>query len=121
MHTYSFEKLDAWQKGRILNKEIYLLSQKFPVEERFGITSQIRRACISITCNLAEGSGRSTGKEQARFSEIAFGSLMEVLSLLILCADLGYCLASDLALLRPQIDDIALKISRLRSTQLSRV
>jgi four helix bundle protein len=54
MHIYAFEKLDAWQLGRELNKKIYQLSKNLPNDERFGVISQIRRASISVTCNLAE-------------------------------------------------------------------
>lgn len=75
---YSFEKLDVWKKARILTGTIYKISAKFPPEERFGLTSQIRRASVSVCSNLAEGSGRVSGKEQARFTEIAYSSLLEL-------------------------------------------
>lgn len=120
MHTYSFEKLEAWKLGRELNKQVYRLSKNLPSDERFGIVSQIRRASISVTCNLAEGCGRTKGKEQARFSEIAYGSLMEVLNLLITCNDLDFLPQSDIDTIRPLIDDISRKISALRSAQLNR-
>jgi four helix bundle protein len=120
MHMYAFEKLDVWQLGRELNKQVYRLSKNLPNEERFGVVSQIRRASISVTCNLAEGSGRTKGKEQARFSEIAYGSLMEVLNLLITCNDLDFLPQSDIDTIRPLIEDISRKISALRSSQLKR-
>ena len=117
MKQYHFEKLEVWQKSRILIKCIYQISKDFPADERFGMTQQIRRAGISITCNLAEGTSRMTGKEQARFSEIAFGSLMEVLNLLIIAVDLEY-LSDDLLIqTRPLIDEIGNKINALRETQ----
>ncbi|NUO02982.1 MAG: four helix bundle protein, partial [Saprospiraceae bacterium] len=68
------------QCGRLLIKGIYQLSQIFTSDEKFGMTQQIRRACISITCNIAEGSSRHSGKDQARFTEIAYGSLLEALN-----------------------------------------
>ena len=120
MHIYAFEKLDAWQLGRELNKKIYQLSKNLPNDERFGVISQIRRASISVTCNLAEGSGRTKGKDQARFSEIAFSSLMEVLNLLIICVDLGYLDHNEVESIRPLIENISRKISGLRTAQLKR-
>lgn len=64
MHTYSFEKLETWQKARIFRKEVYLLTKKFPKEETFGLTSQIKRSASSIADCLAEGSARITPKER---------------------------------------------------------
>lgn len=120
MKQYSFEKLDVWQKGRLLVKAVYQLSKGFPADERFGMTQQIRRACISVTCNLAEGSARITGKEQARFSEISFGSLLEVLNLLIAAVDLDYITEATLAENRPLIEEIGNKLNALRESQVKR-
>ena len=88
MRQFSFERLDVWQRGRELCKIVYRVSQKFPSDERFGATQQIRRAVLSITCNLAEGSSRHKSVEKARYTEIAYGSLMEVLNVLIVAVDL---------------------------------
>ena len=94
-YTYAFEKLTVWQMNRQFAKKLYLKTKSFPKEEFFGITSQIRRACISVSCNLAEGSARKTPKEQLRFYEIAFASGAEVVNLLILCNDLELLSAPD--------------------------
>ena len=75
MFIYSFEKLEAWQLSKLLNKELYNMTREFPDEERFGLISQIRRATISVSSNRVEGV--NTPKAQANYSEIAFGSLME--------------------------------------------
>ena len=120
MHTYSFEKLEVWQLGRDLNKRIYKLSQQLPSDEKFGAMAQIRRASLSVTCNLAEGSGRRSGKDQARFSEIAYSSLMEVLNLLIIFVDLEFLNQADLDVTRPLIENISRKVSALQSAQLKR-
>jgi four helix bundle protein len=120
MHAYTFEKLEVWQRGRELNKQVYHLSLQLPNDEKFGMTSQVRRASLSVTCNLAEGSGRTKGKEQARFSEIAYGSLVEVLNLLITAVDLKYIHQSDLADIRPLIEEISRKINALRLSQLEK-
>ena len=120
MRHYYFEKLEVWQKGRLLVKEVYELSKNFPADEKFGMVQQIRRAGISVTCNLAEGSSRFSGKDQARFSEIAFGSLLEVLNLLIASVDLGYISEEMMNAQRPLIEEIGNKINALRETQLKR-
>ena len=74
MHIYSFEKLDVWMEARQLVKWIYIHTASFPSEEKFGLVMQLRRAAISIVSNLAEGSGRQSSKDQAHFSQIAYGS-----------------------------------------------
>jgi four helix bundle protein len=120
MRKFYFENLDVWQKGRILIKDIYRLSQKFPSEERFGMSSQIRRAVVSINCNIAEGNSRHTGKDQARFTEIAYGSLLETLNLLIVATDLEYLTEPEVLEIRPLIQEIGNKLNALRETQLKR-
>ena len=120
MKQYFFEKLEVWQRARLLVKEVYQLTQKMPPEEKFGLTSQIRRSALSVTCNLVEGVSRMTGKEQARYSEIAYGSLMEVLNLLILSADLSYITTSEMDTHRPLIEEISHKINQLRKSQLAK-
>ena len=87
MKTFSFEKLIAWQKARELASEIYKTTKLFPKDELFGLTSQMRRCAVSIASNLAEGSGRNSMKDKARFTEIAFGSALELLNQLILSFD----------------------------------
>ncbi|MEM9328261.1 MAG: four helix bundle protein [Bacteroidota bacterium] len=83
MKEYAFEKLEVWQISRSLLKNIYNLTAKFPSEERFGFSSQLRRASLSVSSNIAECSTRRGSKEQACFYKIAFGSLVEVLNQLI--------------------------------------
>ena len=119
-HAYAFEKLDVWQRGRELNRQIYQLSGQLPSEEKFGIVNQVRRASVSITCNLAEGSARSNGKDQARFSEMAYGSLMEVLNLLITAVDLNYLQPLDVDRVRPLVEEMSRKINALRLSQLEK-
>lgn len=120
MKQYFFEKLRVWQSGRVLVKNVYALTKKMPADEKFGLISQIRRAALSVTCNLAEGTSRSSGKEQARFSEIAFGGLMELLNLLITSSDLDYITESELDALRPLIEEIGNMLNKLKETQLAR-
>jgi len=77
-YTYGFERLEVWQNARKLVTSIYSLTKEFPKEERFGLVDQLGRAVISVTANIAEGSSRLSAKDQAHFSNLAYGSLMEV-------------------------------------------
>ena len=90
MKIFSFEKLIAWQKARELALEIYKITKLFPKDELFGITSQMRRCSVSVASNLAEGSGRNSMKDKARFTEIEYGSALELLNQLILSFDFEY-------------------------------
>jgi four helix bundle protein len=82
--------LDAWRLSRQLVGDVYRLTQTFPKEELFGLTSQMRRAAVSIPSNIAEGSARTGSREFAQFLNIARGSLSELETQLILASDLGY-------------------------------
>ncbi|RKD32261.1 four helix bundle protein [Thermohalobacter berrensis] len=85
-----FKKLDVWKKAYNLSLEVYKTTKNFPSDETFGLTSQIRRASVSISTNIAEGNGRIYSKEYIKFLSIARGSTMEVENLLMLSRDLGY-------------------------------
>jgi four helix bundle protein len=86
----NFTDLKAWRVGHQIVLEIYALSKTFPREELFGLVSQIRRAAVSITSNLAEGFSRSTAKDKAHFYAITLGSLTEVQNQILIAKDLGY-------------------------------
>ena len=77
---FNFEKLDVWQKAIDFADLIYNETRAFPREERFGLTNQLRRAAVSISSNIAEGSSRSSKNDFARFTEIAAGSVFEAVS-----------------------------------------
>ena len=77
---FRFEKLEVWRKAVDFADRVYAVTRAFPSDERFGLTSQMRRASVSISSNIAEGSGRSSDKDFTHFLQIAYGSLMEVLS-----------------------------------------
>lgn len=97
-----------------------MITKDFPADEKYGLTSQIRRATISVSSNLAEGAARKTSKDQAHFSTIAFGSLMELLNQLILAADLEYIANDKLTELRLKIEEIGNKLNALRNSQIQR-
>ncbi len=85
-----FRRLQVWHKAHALVLAIYRASSKFPSDERFGLTSQVRRACVSISANIAEGCGRHTDDDFARFLDYAMGSASEVEYHLLLARDLGF-------------------------------
>jgi four helix bundle protein len=86
----SYRKLIVWQKAMTLAKDIYTLTQSFPKEELYGLTSQLRRCAVSIPSNIAEGRGRGGDKEFIRFLQIALGSLYELQTQLELSVELGF-------------------------------
>ena len=120
MRKFSFEKLDVWQLSRKLTITIYNISKQFPEEEKYGLTSQIRRAIISVSSNIAEGTSRQSGIEQARYTEIAYGSLLEVLNQLILASDLEYISVETVNLQRSAIEELVNKLYKLRLSQLNK-
>ncbi len=90
MTIHNFRELIAWQKAMQLSKKVYILTQTFPAEERFGLTSQIQRAVVSIPSNIAEGTGRTTQKELLHFLSFSLGSAYELETELLLAHDFNY-------------------------------
>ena len=121
MEQFTFEKLEAWQKSRVLVKNVYGIISKFPITEKFGLSSQLGRAIVSVTSNIAEGSGRPSLKERIHFFEIAYGSLMESLTQLIIASDLGFISEHDVEEVRVKITEVARLISGLRKSLLKRI
>lgn len=110
---FRFEKLEAWQEARAINRLVYQLTKKFPRQEMFAMTSQIRRASISVSSNIAEGSGRNSDKDFAHFLEQAYGSLMEVASVFYLALDEGYVGEGDLDPLFDELERLAKRTASL--------
>ena len=106
MKIHNYKELKIWQKSRILVKDIYTLTGKFPKEEFYGITSQSRRATVSVVSNIAEGAGRSTDRDFNRFLDIARGSLFELETLMILSNDLGFLSKEKLDLILDTVSEI---------------
>ena len=116
LRKFSFEKLEVYDKARALVTDVYRIQGEFPKEEKYGLGDQVRRAAVSITANLAEGSGRQSIREKIHFIEIPFGSLMEVFCELQTACDLGYMSEEQFDNLRPQFTDIAKMLSGLRNS-----
>lgn len=111
----NFRNLAVWQRSHHLALQIYTLSKSFPSEERFGVTSQLRRAAVSVPTNIAEGSKRRQPRDFAHFLNIAEGSLAEVEYLLILSKDLGYAGQADLNTIFNEIDEIQRMLNSLHA------
>ena len=84
----NFKKLQIWQQGMELVKEVYKLSKSLPSSEKYGLTNQITRAAVSIPSNIAEGSSRNSEKDYRRFLQIALGSSFEIETQLLIMQDL---------------------------------
>src|SRR5438105_13750507 len=110
-HEYSFERLRVWQSARELAKVIYTATAQFPGREIYGLSTQCNRAAISVAANLAEGSSRPSRKDQAHFSEIAYGSLIELACLLILSTDLGILSPESESVLRASVESVCAQLN----------
>lgn len=106
MGLNTYKNLKVWKKSRELVSQIYRLTSSFPDEEKYGITSQLRRAIISVTTNIAEGSARQSGKEFNRFLDIAYSSAIETENLVILSMDLSFIQQDDAKDLLNSLDEI---------------
>jgi four helix bundle protein len=113
---FSFERLEVWKLAVSYAGVVYDAADAFPRDERFGLTSQLRRAAMSISSNIAEGSGRSTNKEFIRFIEIAYGSLMETVSQLIIARQRGHLAQDGYQTIYELAERVARMLSRLRSS-----
>lgn len=117
MKTYSFEKLDCWQKAREMSLHIYKMTLNFPSDEKFGMVSQIRRCTNSISANIAEGTSRQTSKDQSHFSTIAYSSTLELLNHIILARDLDFISEETYVFTRENIEALTSLIAGLRKSQ----
>ena len=106
---FSFEKLIVYKRAKEYTIFVYSLIKQFPTEEKYAICDQLRRASVSITSNIAEGTSRSSTKEKSHFIEIAYGSLMETYSQLDIAKDLNY------------IDEVELNVARTKVVELKKL
>jgi four helix bundle protein len=105
----NYRQLSVWKRAHAFVLEVYQSTRAFPDSERYGLTSQLRRAAVSVVSNIAEGSGRQGDREHTRFLKIAHGSICEIECQLLLSRDLGYL---DAAAWKP-LDDDCQEISRM--------
>jgi four helix bundle protein len=117
---FRFEKLTVWQSARRLSGEVYAVTKSFPRDELFGLTSQLRRAVVSVSANIAEGSGRNSDADFAHFLEMAYGSAMEVASLLYLAADAGHLTLESRDTLLGLTSEVTAQLNRSLSVEWSK-
>ena len=118
-NIYSFEKLEVYQLARKFKIEIKLMSQVFPKEERFDLTSQINRSSASISANLAEGSGRSSNFDQAHFTNMSFSTGLETIDHLNTALDMQYINEEKYTEIRIKLDAILNKLNALYKFQIN--
>ena len=111
---YEYKNLDVYKESKNLVKMVYGLIEKFPKVETYALCDQLRRSVISVPSNIAEGSGRTSAKDQAHFFEMAFGSLMEVNCQMDIACDLGYIEPIELNQIEELIRKIAAMLFGLR-------
>ncbi|MBO5905897.1 MAG: four helix bundle protein [Kiritimatiellae bacterium] len=111
---FNYRKLVVWQKAMQMVGLVYAELKKLPLEEKYALTDQIRRAAISVVSNIAEGAGRSTNKDYSHFLAIARGSLYELMSELEIAEQLGYIIVST------EIESLAAEIARMLGSMLKK-
>ena len=116
MEVFGYRKLIAYQKAKEVVKHTYKLLKKFPAEERYAMSDQLRRASVSITSNIAEGVNRYSVKDKSHFIEMSYGSLMEVSSQFEIAEELGYITAEERLSMDQLIEEVARLLSGLQKT-----
>jgi len=111
-----FKELKVWQEAVTIATEIYKTTSQFPKHEQYGLTSQLNRAVVSISSNIAEGAGRNSSKEFYQFLGIAIGSLCEVESLLTVSNNLGLITSTDVESYSAQLLSIQNKLFKLQKS-----
>ena len=115
MSGFRFEKLDVWHRAVDFADSVYNATSSFPADERYGLTNQMRRAAVSVSSNIAEGSGRASDRDFGRFVEIAYGSLMEVVSQLSIAQRRKFILKETFDTVYQQADEVARMLSGLKA------
>ncbi len=118
--AFRFEGLDVWKRAVELAGQVYELTKKLPRTEQFGLIDQIRRAAVSVSANIAEGSARDTEKDFAHFLNISRGSLFELVSHFEVAVRLGYLAKSDVTEIKSEATEIVKMLSGLRKHILAR-
>lgn len=117
--SFRFEKLEVWHQAVALARLADEVTRIFPAEEKYSLTAQLRRAAVSVSANIAEGSGRPSSRDFAHFLDQAYGSTMEVVSLAEVAAGLAWMNRNVLAQIRSQAAKVAAMLSGLRKSVLA--
>ena len=125
MHTYKYEfsyrKLNVYQWSMSLVKEVYALLKLYPQHEQYAICDQMRRSAVSVPSNIAEGTSKTSPKEQFHFLEIAYGSLMELMCQIEISLDLSYISDEQFASLEEKVFTIYKMLPSMQATLRSRI
>lgn len=113
---HNFKELKVWQKSRMLTTEVYNLTRKLPKDEKFGLISQMDRAVVSISSNIAEGSGRGSNRDFRRFLNYSLGSAYELETQMILSYDLGFMSENDFSEISEKITEVQKMIFGFRKS-----
>jgi len=116
-YSLPHEKLTAWRKAKDFTIFIYKITKYLPRSEKYGLISQLRRAAVSVASNLAEGSARTSPRDQAHFTQIAYSSLMETLCQLQIAHELGLLDEHSYAEAREKVGELAAMLNSLYSSQ----
>lgn len=120
----TYEKLIVWRKSILLSKKIYLISKKFPREELFGFTDQLKRSSVSIPSNIAEGYGRNSRGDFKRFLSMSLGSVYELQTQIILCKEFKFIddkTFEELFLLSKEIDRMLYAMIKNIDSKISKI
>ena len=120
-YNFSFRKLNVYQISRTLVKDIYGLVNAFPTNEKYALGDQMRRAVVSIPSNIAEGTAKTSPKDQFRFLEISYGSLMELMCQTEIALDLQYINQDQFSLIETEIGDIYKMLSSMQAALKTRI
>jgi four helix bundle protein len=116
---FNYERLDVWQRAIDFAELVYSVTRRFPADERFGLTSQMPRAAVSVSSNIAEGSSRISRQEFARFLEIAAGSVFETTSQTAIASRQGFLAEADQQRLYAAAEELGRMLSGLRKSLLA--
>ncbi len=115
MYLKSYKELTVWQKSMQLVKEVFLVTDKFPKSETYGLVSQMRRSAVSIPSNIAEGYGRKSKKEYAQFYSIAYGSTLELETQLIISKEIHFINIEDFEKINSLLEEVAKMLNYMTS------
>lgn len=120
-YNYTYRKLNVYQLSKTLVRNIYGLTAEFPVNEKYALSDQMRRAVVSVPSNIAEGTSKTSPKEQYHFLEISYGSLMELMCQMEIAFDLHYISKDEFSQIEEEIGNIYKMLSSMQASLKSRI
>ena len=118
--TFGYERLNVYKKAKALRRRFSSTAAVFPAHEKFNLTSQLQRSSLSVVLNIVEGSARLSGRDQARFTEVAYGSLLEAFECIVDAEEANYVSRGTSDGFRIDVDELARMLNAYRNYQLGR-